>query len=119
VSDSSHSAISEFRTRPRWRVFALFSLALAGCGINPQKQIAIPTTKNFNAMGCEQLGVEKQRIESSYVSLRFKIHHGTQHAIRELNGETQAINDAIRLNGCRLANVQIPGEPITEVKAGK
>lgn len=117
MSGNCHTSASK-STRPSWRVFALFPL-IAGCGINPSKQIATPTTKNFSGMSCEQLGLEKQRIEQGYIHIRFASHHGTKEEIRALNGETHAVNDAIRINSCKLADIQIPGAGITESKAGK
>lgn len=108
------------KTRPSWRVFVFCAvLVLApGCHIKPRNAQAIAPTRDFNALSCEQLEVESKRITAEYLRLQQTRKPGTRDAIGRLNGETFAVNDAIRINGCKISSVRVPGSPVTEKNSG-
>src|SRR5437762_1789533 len=86
----------------------LAACLLVGCRINARRLAPIPTDQPFAHMECEQLGQEKDRVESEYKVWVGRMRHGTYKRLAELNGETDAINDSIAVHGCRLAPVKIP-----------
>jgi hypothetical protein len=111
VSDSSHNAITETKTRPRWRVFAVcLPLLATGCALNPSKITAVAATKDYAQLSCDELATEGHRIDARFVELRWSNKHGTRDEMAHLKGDAAAINDSIRINGCKLPSVKIPGQ---------
>jgi hypothetical protein len=96
----------------RWRVFALCALfgVMSGCALYPSQVSAIAPERDFSKLSCEQLAAEGARITENYEQMRGTMKSNTRNVYARLNGEARAVNDSIRINGCRIASVEIPSE---------
>jgi hypothetical protein len=100
------------RTRPLWRVFAVTGMLciLSGCpALYPSEVSAVPPEQDFSKLSCEALAAESARLKSTYDEMSGTMKPNTRNRYAHLNGEAYAVNDAIRINGCKLPAVQIPG----------
>jgi hypothetical protein len=85
---------------------------MTGCeelALYPNEITAVPPERDFSHLTCPQLEAEGIRLTESYEQMRYTMKPNTRNRYAELNGETYAVNDAIRVQGCKLASVQIPG----------
>jgi hypothetical protein len=58
--------------------------------------------------GYEALEAEAIRLTETYEQLQGSTKPNIRNRYSHLNGEAYAVNDSIRVNGCKLAAVQIP-----------
>jgi hypothetical protein len=94
---------------------SIMVLCLPACSaVNPRKVTAIPSERDFTKLDCKQLEAETARIAMEYKDRRFDRQHGTKRAYAVLNGEVAAVNDAIRINECKLPEARIPGAAWSE-----
>lgn len=101
------------------RVFAFCAVLLCGgCQVSPQRVTPIEPTQSFAGLDCSNLGTEVERIDAAYAELRWSNKAGTRDRVARLNGEAIAVNDAIRVNGCNLRTVRIPGDAWAEARNG-
>ncbi len=86
---------------------------MSGCeelALYPNQVTATPPDRDFSHLTCDQLEAEGKRLTATYAEMRYTVKANTRNRYAHLNGETYAVNDAIRLQGCKLALVQIPGQ---------
>ena len=82
--------------------------ALAGCtAVYASRVPPAPPSKNFNAMTCDQLLAEKQRIEAGYLKYNARMKADTRRNLAQLNGDALGVNDAGRFNGCKIETVRV------------
>jgi hypothetical protein len=103
-------------------LFALFGCAgtaLEGAENIPSEIAALPTTFDYTKLTCAELEQKSAQITQEYRDLRFSHRNGIRDHFGKMNGHALAINDAIRINGCKLPSVRIPGNPLREFRNEK
>lgn len=118
LSETSHRE-NPFKARPLRRVFALCALlALAGCGrdylISPDQATPFVSIVDYSSHSCEQLERDGQALAAEYKALRFSMKNGIRDRYSAMNGQVVAINDQIRIKGCKIPSVRIPGRSTAE-----
>jgi hypothetical protein len=84
---------------------------MSGCApLYPAQVSAVPPERDFSKLSCEQLAAEGARLTETYEQMRGTMKSNTRNVYARLNGEARAVNDSIRINGCRIASVEIPSE---------
>ena len=119
--DSSHNADRNRGAGLFRRVFAVcILLTLAGCGsiegvpIEPHHVTPKIPSRDFTKLSCAALETEAVKLTADYKAMRGTVRSGTRDRYSVMNGFAIAINDAIRINDCKIANVRIPGNPLRE-----
>lgn len=90
-------------------VLAFALVSMTGCALHPSEVISTTPERDFTKLSCGELESESARISGTYVQMRNTTKAGTRDRYSDLNGEAMAVNDSIRVNDCKLANVEIPG----------
>lgn len=80
----------------------LISVVLTGCVVRPQNVPPIPTNKDFSQHSCEKLDGEARRLESEYWKIRNSNHKDVRQWMGRINGEAEAVTQAIRLRQCKV-----------------
>jgi hypothetical protein len=103
-------------------VFALCGCAgtaLEGAENIPSEIAAVPTTFDYTKLTCLELEQKSAQITQEYRDLRFNHRNGIRDHFGKMNGHALAINDAIRINSCKIPSVRIPGNPLRESRNEK
>jgi hypothetical protein len=108
------SAISHSETQPKTRaqrVFAFAALAsLVGCQVNPARVAPLLSPTDYSKLTCDELATLSDRIRYEYRNLRGTQRPGIRIHYARMNGVVIGVNDAIRINGCKLPSVRVPND---------
>jgi hypothetical protein len=108
-----------FEARLLRRVFAFgIVIALAGCGrdflISPDQATPFRSTDDYSRHSCEKLERESNALAAEYKAVRLSMKHGIRNRYSAMNGQVIAINDQIRMKGCKIPFARIPGRSTAE-----